>query len=73
MLKDVKNVGKKDQIVDVSTGYASNYLFPRKLAVMYTDKSSQILDQQKADREAHEAQLKKQAEEQSSTCCLWWR
>lgn len=63
MLKDVKNVGKKDQIVDVSTGYASNYLFPRKLAVMYTDKSSQILDQQKADREAHEAQLKKQAEE----------
>ena len=62
MLKDVKNVGKKDQIVEVSQGYASNFLFPRKFAVLYTDKSSEILDKQKADRAAHELELKKQAE-----------
>ena len=30
---DVKGQGKKDQIVDVSDGYARNYLFPKKLAI----------------------------------------
>lgn len=30
---DIKNVGKKDQIINASDGYARNFLFPRKLAV----------------------------------------
>ena len=30
---DVKGQGKKDQIVDVSDGYARNFLFPKKLAI----------------------------------------
>ena len=30
---DVKGQGKKDQIVDVSDGYARNFLLPKKLAV----------------------------------------
>lgn len=30
---DIKNVGKKDQIINASDGYARNYLFPKKLAV----------------------------------------
>ena len=33
LLADVKGKGKKDQIVDVSDGYARNFLFPKKLAV----------------------------------------
>ena len=33
LLQDVKGKGKKDQIVNVSDGYARNYLFPKKLAV----------------------------------------
>ena len=33
LLQDVKGQGKKDQIVNVSDGYARNFLFPRKLAV----------------------------------------
>lgn len=33
LLADVKGQGKKDQIINVSDGYARNFLFPRKLAV----------------------------------------
>ena len=32
LLSDVKGTGKKDQIVEVSDGFARNFLFPRKLA-----------------------------------------
>ena len=30
---DVKGLGKKQEIVNVSDGYARNFLFPRKLAM----------------------------------------
>ena len=33
LLQDVKSQGKKDQIINVSDGYARNFLLPRKLAV----------------------------------------
>ena len=33
LLADIKGVGKKDQIINSSDGYARNYLFPKKLAV----------------------------------------
>ncbi len=32
LLADVKGVGKKQEIVNVSDGYARNFLFPRRLA-----------------------------------------
>lgn len=36
LLNDIKGVGKKDQIIEASDGYARNYLFPKKLAVEAT-------------------------------------
>ncbi|HYE09556.1 MAG TPA: 50S ribosomal protein L9 [Patescibacteria group bacterium] len=33
LLQDVKDLGKKDSVVNVSDGYARNFLFPRKAAV----------------------------------------
>ena len=61
LLKDVKNVGKKDQVVEVSSGYANNFLFPRKLAVMQTETSSAILKQNQADEVARQEALKADA------------
>ena len=34
LLQDVKGQGKKDQIVEVSDGYARNFLLPKKLAII---------------------------------------
>jgi len=33
LLQDIKNVGKKDEIISANDGYARNYLFPKKLAI----------------------------------------
>lgn len=46
LLKDVKSQGRKDDIINVSDGYANNYLIKNKLAVAYTDTSKKILDKQ---------------------------
>lgn len=37
--KDVKDLGKVGDLVNVSTGYARNFLFPRKLAMLATETS----------------------------------
>jgi large subunit ribosomal protein L9 len=36
--EDIKNVGKVGQLLEVATGFARNYLFPKKLAVLATEK-----------------------------------
>jgi large subunit ribosomal protein L9 len=62
LLKDVKNVGKKDQIVNVSDGYANNFLFKNKLAVPMSKKSKEILGEQQENRRIAEENKKKEAE-----------
>ena len=59
LLADVKSVGKRDDIVNVSDGYARNMLFPKKLAVEATPKNMKDI-QLKKQNEARiaEAQLK---------------
>lgn len=44
MLADVRKVGKKDEIIEVSDGYANNYLIKNKLAVPFTKRSKEVLD-----------------------------
>jgi large subunit ribosomal protein L9 len=43
LLCDVKGQGKKDQIVEVSDGYARNFLFPQKKAVAADAKATSEL------------------------------
>jgi large subunit ribosomal protein L9 len=42
--KDVKNVGKVGDVVNVALGYARNFLFPRKLAVIAAEKNIKAWD-----------------------------
>ena len=62
MLSDVKKVGKKGEIVEVSDGYAKNFLLRQKLAVQVTKGSMQTLDEQNRQAELAEQEKEKQAE-----------
>ena len=63
LLQDVRGVGKKGQTVDVSDGYGNNFLLPRRLAVLATKRSREILDNQIEAKKQEEANKKKEAEE----------
>ena len=57
LLQDVKGKGKKGQMVEVSDGYARNYMLPRKLAVEATAdnlNTKRMNDQATAARQAKE-------------------
>ena len=62
LLADVKKLGKKDQTIEVSDGYAVNYLFPRKLAVQVTKKSVEVLENQQEQRREEDAKMKADAQ-----------
>ena len=61
LLKDVKGIGKKQDIVNVKDGYGANYLIPNKLAVMYSERSQEILDVQKKKEADNIEKLKEEA------------
>lgn len=59
---DIKGVGKKDEVINASDGYARNFLFPKKLALeanaenMSKLKAKQASNQYKKSVEKEEAQ-----------------
>ena len=53
--QDVKGQGKKGQMVEVSDGYARNFLLPKKLAVAATAENVNTMRQQEKARLAQEA------------------
>lgn len=63
LLSDIKGVGKKDQVIEASDGYARNYLFPKKLALeANTENMSKLKSRQNSNQFRKDTE-KKQAEE----------
>ena len=64
LLADVKGSGKKDDIIEVSDGYARNFLFKKKLAKEATSTEVNAVTNKKKAEEFHKAEeLKKWREE----------
>ena len=53
---DIKGVGKKDQVINASDGYARNYLFPKNLAVEANGENMSNSNAFKKSQEKEEAQ-----------------
>ena len=62
LLEDVKNVGKKGQILEVADGYARNFLIRNRKAVEATAQSKAVLEEQNALK----IQLEKEAIEKAT-------
>lgn len=59
--KDVRGQGKKGQMVEVSDGYARNFLLPKKLAVAATAENVNTMNMQEKARREKEAREKEAA------------
>ena len=57
---DIKGVGKKDQIINASDGYARNFLFPKNLAV---EANNENMSKLKAKQDANAFRKSQEKEE----------
>lgn len=62
LLADVKSLGKKDQIVEVSDGYARNFVLPKKLGLEATPKNLNELKLKKAHEDKVAAEILAEAQ-----------
>lgn len=67
LLEDVKGTGKKGDIVNVSDGYARNFLFPKKLASEATSSLVNEAQQKKEAKEYHAAMELETAKAQAAS------
>lgn len=63
LLTDVKKQGKKDQVIDVSDGYAKNFLINKGLAVPYNTQNKNKLERDLKNKSDAEDALIKECEE----------
>lgn len=63
LLCDVKDIGKKDAVLNVSDGYARNFLLPRKWAVEATPGAVKEIERKRAKEEQLERERRAEAEE----------
>ena len=63
LLGDIKGVGKKDQVIEASDGYARNFLFPKKLAVEANNENMSKLKSKQESNKFRKDTEKKEAEE----------
>lgn len=63
LLEDIKGTGEKDQILEVSAGYARNYLFPKKLALEATPNNMNAVQRAKEAEAFRGKQSRAAAEE----------
>lgn len=61
LTREVKGLGSQDDIVNVSEGYARNYLFPRKFAVPATPANLAEVDKRRKAEEARGEKAKEDA------------
>ena len=61
LLQDVKKQGKKDQIIDVSDGYARNFLLPKNFAEAATEGALKNREQNLARIQAKQEKLHQEA------------
>lgn len=66
LLDNIKGVGKKDQVINASDGYARNFLFPKKLAVEANNENMSKLKAKQNANEYKKSVEKKEAEELSN-------
>lgn len=60
--KDLAPLGEEGDVKDVAKGYARNFLFPRGIAVAYTDRTIKLFESRKGEIEARKQEKRKGAE-----------
>jgi large subunit ribosomal protein L9 len=61
--EDIEKVGHRGEVVKVASGYARNFLLPKKLAVLATDSNKKIVEQERDAYLRREAKAKNEAED----------
>lgn len=62
LIEDVPNLGYKDDVVEVKSGYGRNYLIPQRKAVIATESALKVLAENQRQRAHKLAQIKADAE-----------
>src|SRR3954470_16174000 len=52
----VEHLGRRGEVVKVASGYARNFLFPRRLALAVTDENKRQIERERAKAEARESE-----------------